>query len=87
MIDARKRHLTTVSDMHAASIFEVLEWFGFDPHAPSPGDEGLSTVEVNDVLVDFSIKESEIIFYYQVMRDSQNFELYELLNIQIFILV
>ena len=87
VIDARNRHLTAVSDMHAAPVLEDLEWFGFDTHAPSPGDEGLSTGEVNDVLADFSVEESKIISHYDVMRNSQNFgidiylELCELLNI------
>jgi len=26
-----------------------LEWYGFDPQAPHPGDDGLSTVVVDDV--------------------------------------
>ena len=86
MIDARKRHLTAVSDMHAPPILEDLECFGFDPHPPSPGNEGLATVEVNNVSADFLVEETEINSHYDVMRNSQNFridiylELCELLN-------
>ena len=86
MIDARKRHLTAVSDMHPAPVLEDLECFGFNPHAPSPGDEELATVEVNNVSADFSVEKTEIISHYNVMHNSQNFginiylELCELLN-------
>ena len=86
MTDTRKHHLTAVSDIHATPILEDLEWFGFDPQAPSPGDEGLATVEVNNVSADFSVEETEIISHYDVIGNSQNFgidislELSELLN-------
>ena len=28
------------------------EWYGLDPEAPPPPDDGLSTVDVNDVILD-----------------------------------
>ena len=62
--------------MHAAPVLEDLEWLGSDPYAPSPFDDGLSTVEVNDVLADFSVEESEKISHYHVMHNSQNFGIY-----------
>ena len=31
---------------------EDLEWYGFDPYAPRPHDDGLSTVELDDVDID-----------------------------------
>ena len=29
--------------------FDDLTWFGYDPSAPTPMDDGLSTVEIEDV--------------------------------------
>ena len=29
-----------------------LQWYGYDPFAPTPSDDGLSTVEVEDVNID-----------------------------------
>ena len=30
-------------------IFDDLTWYGYDPSAPTPMDDGLSTVEIEDV--------------------------------------
>lgn len=50
MIDLRNEQLTAVADV-TGSINNVdeLEWYGFDPQAPHPGDDGFSTVTVHDI--------------------------------------
>ena len=47
MLDMRNHELVGVADLN-------LEWFGYDPQAPPPSDDGLSTVEVEDITVDLS---------------------------------
>jgi len=50
MIDLRNRQLPAVAGMvEGIDSTDDLEWFGFDPQAPRPGDDGLSTVVVDDV--------------------------------------
>lgn len=50
MIDFRNRQLTTVADVaEGVESTDDLQWYGFDPQAPHPGDDGLSTVIVDDV--------------------------------------
>jgi len=45
MIDFRNRQLTAVADVaEGVESIDDLEWYGFDPQAPHPGDDGLSTV-------------------------------------------
>lgn len=53
MLDIRNHLVSGVSDV-AGSETDVddLEWFGFDPSAPTPDDEGLSTVEVYDIAIE-----------------------------------
>lgn len=53
MIDRVNGRLTAVVDVSDANISgHEHEWYGFDPDAPPPPDDGLSTVEVNEVDVD-----------------------------------
>ena len=53
LIDATNCHLSVVADVRDRnSVVEDLECFGQDPHAPLPPDDGLSTVEVNEIQVD-----------------------------------
>ena len=51
MIDRVNGRLAAVADVRsdANSSGHEHEWFGFDPDAPPPPDDGLSTVEVNEV--------------------------------------
>lgn len=50
MIDLRNRQLPAVADVvEGMESTDDLEWFGFDPQVPRPGDDGLSTVVVDDV--------------------------------------
>lgn len=68
MIDKVNTGLCTVAavsgDINLSS--DDLTWYGFDPGAPLPPDDGLSTVEVNDV--DFDVS-SEIL---ALMRNEIN---------------
>ena len=50
MIDLRNRQLTAVADVaEGVESTDDSPWYGFDPQAPHPGDDGLSTVVVDDV--------------------------------------
>lgn len=49
MIDLRNRQLPAVADvLESMESTDDLEWFGYDPQAPHPVDDGLSTVVVDD---------------------------------------
>lgn len=51
MIDRVNGRLTAVADVRSdANVSgDDYEWYGFDPDAPPPPDDDLSTVEVNEV--------------------------------------
>ena len=55
MIDRMNSGLCAVADVRGdANVSDTdYQWYGFDPGAPFPPDDGLSTVEVNDVNFDF----------------------------------
>ena len=51
MIDKRRHrilHIAEINDIPVSS--EDLEWFGTDWYAPHPADDGLETVNVDNVL-------------------------------------
>ena len=52
MVDIRNNSIAAVSDFHHGTAIDDLEWFGYDPDAPAPGDDGLSFVQVEDVNFD-----------------------------------
>ena len=54
MIDSVNGRLAAVADVRSEANISghEHEWFGFDPDAPPPPDDGLSTVEVNEVNLD-----------------------------------
>ena len=51
MIDMRNQNRYCTDD--PANFSEDLEWYGYDGSAPRPSDDGLSTVEVEDLNHDF----------------------------------
>ena len=55
IIDRVNGRLAAVDDVRSNANISghEHEWFGFDPDAPPPPDDGLSTVEVNEVNLDF----------------------------------
>ena len=52
MVDIRNNSINAVSDFHHGTAVDGLEWFGYDPDAPAPGDDRLSFVQVEDVNFD-----------------------------------
>ena len=78
VIDLRNRHLHQVADIvspwDAEMTTEDLEWYGFDPQAPTPDDDGLSTVNVDDtdalVMTDAELQEQHAI---DCLRPSNRF--------------
>ena len=67
MIDLRNRHQVQV-----AEILETqdLEWFAFDPEAPSPTADECEQVEVEDLLSPFTAYELEQLSYIDVLEES-----------------
>jgi hypothetical protein len=53
MMSRVNKRLTAVADVRGEKIADDdLQWYGTDPGGPIPPDDGLSTVEVNDVDID-----------------------------------
>ena len=49
----RNHSLVGISDIaESGGDVDDLQWYGYDPFAPTPSDDGLSTVEVEDVNID-----------------------------------
>ena len=56
MVDIRNHQLIAVADMlEQESSLEDLYWYGYDPSGPTPMDDGLSSVEVEDVEIDLPV--------------------------------
>lgn len=50
MMDLRNHQLMAVADVaEQEPTFDDLTWFGYDPSVPTPMDDGLFTVEIEDV--------------------------------------
>ena len=53
MIDVRNHQLMAVAEIvEQEPSFDDLSWYGYDPSAPPPMDDGLSTVNVEDVEIE-----------------------------------
>ena len=53
MIDVRNHQLMAVAEIvEQEPSFYDLSWYGYDPLAPSPMDDGLSTVNFEDVEIE-----------------------------------
>jgi hypothetical protein len=52
MLDVRNYALCGMSVDSSIAEADDLQWYGFDPYAPRPDDDGLSTVELDDVELD-----------------------------------
>ena len=75
LLDMRNHHFSAVADIaDLDSNVDDLEWFGFDPHAPTPDDEGLTTVVVDDVVIDIEdYILDQIRNYSNPLQDSDSF--------------
>jgi len=53
IIDAQNQHTQHIQELQNPNKDIIsnddLEWYGMDWSAPAPADDGLSTVEVNDI--------------------------------------
>ena len=50
LIDMRNEQLTAVADVTGSvNSIDEFEWYGFNPPAPHPDDDGLSSVVVDDI--------------------------------------
>ena len=53
MLDIRNHSLVGISDIaESGGDVDDLQWYRYDPFARMPSDDGLSTVEVEDVNID-----------------------------------
>ena len=52
VLHIRNHSLVGISDIAESGDVDDLQWYGYDPFAPTPSDNGLSTVEVEDVNID-----------------------------------
>ena len=53
MFDIRNHSLVSISDIaESGGDVDDLQWYVYDPFAPTPSDDGLSTLEVEDVNID-----------------------------------
>ena len=61
MVDLRNHQLMAVADIaEQEPSFDDFTWYGYDPSAPSPMDDGLSTVEIEDVDIELPGNERNI---------------------------
>ena len=76
IIDTRNRHLHQISELQGASedlSGEDLEWYGMDWRAPTPDDDGLSSVEVSDICSSLNEEQMENLFSIDPMALSNTF--------------
>ena len=71
MLDRRNQHLTHITDL---SNGINLEWYGHDPQAPQPVDDGgLSAVTVEDVDSPLSLEQEQRLLAVDPLQDSSDF--------------
>eukprot|EP00794_Sanderia_malayensis_P004247 gene4247-4812_t len=65
---------TEIGDQGGESMMQNnFDWYGFDPYAPAPSDDGLSQVDVEDASCPFSIEELGIMRSINVLRVSNTY--------------
>lgn len=73
MMDRRNRNQHQIAEMFEEDISVTdLEWFGMDWGAPAPFDDGLSTVEVDDVSVPVDDEVLEALHSIDPLNNSSN---------------
>ena len=76
MIDQRNHNISHVAELVATSTNQEnvdLEWFGMDWFAPSPQDDGLSTVTIDDVEIPLSLESLSILRTVDCLTPSSNY--------------
>ena len=73
MIDLRNRHLVQVAEVAEEMIDQAeMEWFGFDPEAPTPNDS-IEQVDLEDIPLPFSNEELLQLRANDFLADSNNY--------------
>lgn len=76
MIDMRNKHIQHIAELQntvTQDSVEDLEWFGADWNAPHPSDDGLSTVNVDDVQSPLSSEQEQCLKDLDPLSVSSNF--------------
>ena len=78
MIDTRNQHIRHIQELQDyANANDVgiddLEWFGMDWSAPVPRDDGLSTVDVDDIAIDLDEGQLDQLKTIDVLENSSSF--------------
>ena len=74
MIDLRNRHLVQVAEVAEEIVDQAeIEWFGFDPDAPTPNDISIEQVDLEDIPLPFSDEDLLQLRAIDVLRDSSNY--------------
>ena len=63
MVDIWNNRITGILDVTHGTAIDDLEWFGYDPDAPAPSEDGLSVVQVEDVNVDLTDPAPQELFH------------------------
>ena len=71
MIDRRNRNIAHISEMVDLNSDDDLEWYGMDWNAPTPNDDGLSTVD--DISYPFDQSFISVMQTVDHMRESSSF--------------
>ena len=73
MIDLRNRHLVQVAEVAEEVVDQdEMEWFGFDPEAPTPNDS-IEQVDLEDIPLPFSNEELLQLRAIDFLADSNNY--------------
>ena len=75
MVDLRNRNQQQVAELQEGESagHDDLEWYGVDWHAPSPTDNGLTTVTVEDLNSPFTQNELQRLSEFDPLSASNNF--------------
>ena len=75
MLDKRKINILQVGELQNVldGTIDDLEWFGVDLNAPSPNDDGLSTVVVENVQCPFDVESLNLLYSIDPCQESASF--------------
>lgn len=69
LMDRRNINLIEVAELHDIEP-QHYEWYGMDWYAPNPSDDGLSTIEIEEVEIPFSEDTYESLLQIDPMENS-----------------